>query len=354
MPGQTEIRPFAADDLLAVAALLRSEFGHPPAADLERFLRATLLEDPWADPELPSLVAVQDGAVVGFIARQPRRLELDGAPLRAAICSHLSVAPAHRGSALAMRLARACLRGPQRLTYSDSGGDVVVRMWRLLGGDVDGARACEWMIALRPGRWAVLLAREVLRGGGLGPAVMPVANVPLHVLWRRTRRRALDRDPQVSSQRADGALLAEHLPALEPGARLRPVADAAHLSHTLATLAATGRRIEARMVRRAGRPIGAWVCVAGSGGVAQVLLLAARERESAAVLGDLATTAHGWGAAVLAGRLEPHMRDAVRARGPALGLPRLPLVHTRDDAVRAALAAGASLLPKLETEWWVP
>src|SRR3954470_21557346 len=154
MPPQATIRPFAAEDLAGVAALLRAHLLPHPAPNLERFLTATLLEDPWADPELPSLVAEQAGAVVGFIARQPRRMELDGEPLAAAVCSHLTVAPEHRADALAARLARACLRGPQRLTYSDAAGDLVVRLWRVLGGDVDTARACEWVVLLRPGRWA--------------------------------------------------------------------------------------------------------------------------------------------------------------------------------------------------------
>src|SRR3954471_2589116 len=177
MPPQATIRPFAPGDLAGVAALLRAYLPSPPAPDLERFLAATLLEDPWADPELPSLVAEQAGAVVGFIARQPRRMVLDGEPLRAVCCSHLTVAPEHRPGALGARLARACLDGRQRLTVSDSAGDVVVRLWRVLGGDVDSMRACEWMLVLRPGRYAARLARA------------PVGAVPYQALWQRTRRR---------------------------------------------------------------------------------------------------------------------------------------------------------------------
>src|SRR3954467_15822685 len=114
------IRPLIREDLPAVVALLRAHMAPPPAADLARFLTATLFEDPWAEPALPSLVAEADGQLVGFIARQPRRLELDGEPLSAACCSHLLVAPEHRSGVLAARLARAALDGPQRLTYSDA------------------------------------------------------------------------------------------------------------------------------------------------------------------------------------------------------------------------------------------
>src|SRR3954451_24257478 len=120
MPPQATIRPFAPGGLAAVAALLGAHLASPPAPDLERFLAATLLEDPWADPELPSLVAEQAGAVVGFIARQPRRLSEVGAPLAGSVCSLLTVALEYRAGALAARLAGAGLRGPQRVTYSDA------------------------------------------------------------------------------------------------------------------------------------------------------------------------------------------------------------------------------------------
>jgi hypothetical protein len=338
-----EIRPFAPDDLGAVAALLRAHLGLP-VPDVERFLAATLLEDPWADPEVPSLVAEQGGAVVGFIARQARRLELDGAPLAAACCSHLTVAPQERAGALAARLARACLAGPQRLTYSDAASDLVVRLWRVLGGDVDGARACDWMLLLRPGRWAASL----VRGRTLGP----VAAAPLHALYRGTRRRLLTAAPGIESEPADAAALAAHLPGLTAGLRVRPAADGAHLAHVLGTLSATGRRPECRIVRRAGRPIGLWAATPRPGGAAHVLAFVAERQLGEAVLADLARAAHGWGAVALAGRLEPHLREAVRPPVPALALMRLPVYHARDDAVRAALASTASLLPRLETEWW--
>src|SRR4051812_27190520 len=278
MAPQPTIRPFERGDLGGVAALLRAHLVPAPATDLERFLAATLLGDPWADPELPSLVAEQARAVVGFIARQPRRMELDGEPLRAVCCSHLTVAPEHRPTALGARLARACLDGPQRLTVSDSAGDVVVRLWRVLGGDVDMARACEWMLVLRPARYASRLARA------------PVGAVPLHVLWQRTRRRGLAAEPGVRNEPAGPPELAEQLAALTARLRLRPAADPGHLEHVLATLAATGRRAECRIVRREGRPIGLWACLAPRGGTAQVLALVTRDQEGPSVLRDLART----------------------------------------------------------------
>src|SRR3954470_13988328 len=191
------IRPLAREDLPAVAGLLRAHMPVLPADDVERFLAATLFADPAADPELPSLVAEDGGAVAGFIARQPRRLELDGEPPRAVCCSHLTVAREHRTGALAARLARAALNGPQRLTYSDAAGDLVVRLWRVLGGDVDAARASDWLLLRRRGRWAAGAAHALARRRALPPAA------PLHALYRGTRRALLD--PSTTSEPADAA-----------------------------------------------------------------------------------------------------------------------------------------------------
>ncbi len=355
MPGgPATIRAVTRRDLPAVAALCHRHLPGRPAPDLEGFLTATLFDDPWADPELPSLLAEQDGAVVGFIARQPRRMELDGSPLRAVICSHLVVAPEHRGAAAAARIARACLNGPQDLTYSDAAGDVVVRLWRVLGGDVDAARSSEWALAVRPVRWGARLAAAAVGRADMDPGAVPVPVIPMHLLWRRTLRAGREPGPGVHSRAVGPVALAEAITALTERMRLRPVADPSHLAHVLATATASGRRVESRIVHRRDLLVGAWSCVVRPGGVAQVLLLVGADRATDAVLADVARAARGWGATALAGRLEPHLRDAVRGRAPALGLARLPVFHTRDDRVRAALSDTASLLAKVEGEWWVP
>jgi hypothetical protein len=342
------IRPLARDDVPAVAALLRAHTAVLPARDLERFLSATLFDDPWADPALPSLVAEEHGSIAGFIGRQPRRLELDGEPLQAVCCSHLTVAPAHRAGALAARLARAALDGPQRLTYSDAASDLVVRLWRVLGGDVDNARSSDWVIALRPLRWLAGLGRSMARR-----AEFDTTAVPLHVLWRRTRRALLAADPAVRGERADAVALAGALPELTRKLRLRPTAEARQLGHVLATASAAGRHVECRVVYRHDRPIGLWACIVRAQRPAHVLAFLAHAREGQSVLAQLAREAPAWGAASLVGRLEPHLRDAVRPFTPALTLTRMPVMHARDDAVRAALASSASFLPRLATEWWI-
>jgi len=61
-------------------------------------LAAATLEDGWRDDELPSLVAVEDGAVIGFIRSQVRRMQFDGRPIRGVCLSDLVVSPDHSHS----------------------------------------------------------------------------------------------------------------------------------------------------------------------------------------------------------------------------------------------------------------
>ena len=93
-------RPLAAGDLAAVGALFLRQLGKPgieSAADARELLRRTLVDDPWADDAIPSLVSVApDGTIVGFIGSSVRHVRLDGEPLRAAYASHLVADPDSR------------------------------------------------------------------------------------------------------------------------------------------------------------------------------------------------------------------------------------------------------------------
>ena len=90
------IRALERADLPAVIALLRANLPGSPL-DLEGL--AAALEDPWHDDEIPSLVAIEDGEVVGFIRSQVRPMSFDGQPIRGVCLSDLVVSPEHRRGA---------------------------------------------------------------------------------------------------------------------------------------------------------------------------------------------------------------------------------------------------------------
>ena len=106
----TDIRPFERADVEGVLALLEARL--PWWTHDESFLEQTLIDSPWADPELPSLVAVDDeGGILGFIGSQARRLKLDDRELRGICCAHLAVSSDPRAGPAGALLLRRLLSG---------------------------------------------------------------------------------------------------------------------------------------------------------------------------------------------------------------------------------------------------
>jgi len=84
------IRPLQRADIPQVASryeeVVRSG-SDTPAPQLGRYSERTLLDHPWTDPEVPSLVYVDDQhGVAAFVGSHVRRMAFDGRPLRAATC----------------------------------------------------------------------------------------------------------------------------------------------------------------------------------------------------------------------------------------------------------------------------
>ena len=184
----TTIRSLDRDDLPHVAALL------PDWAADQRGLAAGVLDYPWADPELPSLVAVDDDdGVIGFIGSQVRRMRFDGREIRGVCCTQLAVAPEHRGGPAGARLLRSLASGPQEITWSDGATDPVARVWRALGGQLDYARAADFFLLLRPTRWLAGIGRTLAKREAVGRDQIPVGGFPFAALGQRlTRRESVD------------------------------------------------------------------------------------------------------------------------------------------------------------------
>ena len=113
--GTGVIRPLARGDLEQVADLYariaRPRDAAPPRLLADHFAD-TLLDQPWADPEIPSLVYDEDGQIRGFIGSHVRRFELDGAR-----CALPTAASSSRIPAFVERLwgCSSCVRFSQAL-----------------------------------------------------------------------------------------------------------------------------------------------------------------------------------------------------------------------------------------------
>lgn len=345
-----EIRPLLRSDLPAVAKLLIANL--PPWTEDERVtssLAATFVDDPWADESLPSLVAAQDGKVVGFIGAQVRRFRLGDRSLTGVCASDLTVDPASRGGATGALLFRRLLLAGQDFTYTDTASDEAVRMCRVFGGDLDHARCCDWMITLRPARWLSRLAIATARRQRLH------WDVPVRALALKPPRRGgkPETPAGIAGVDTDAAGIVAALAKIKDGPRLRVDYEEAQLGYLLREVEEHFGGLTARVVHREGEPIGWYAHVPVSPVVVRVLHLFAGEQDTPNVLGELLVSARVSGAAAICGRVEPHLTRTLGARRTLVGFARRPWIHTREPEIRALLGSSDAAVTQLDSEWFV-
>jgi hypothetical protein len=349
-----EIRPFQRADIPAVLALLRT---HIRGWTLDaRLLADLILDHPWVDEELPSLVAVGAGKeIIGFTGVQVRRLRMDGRSIRGVHSGHGVVKPDRRGGAVGALLIGRALSGPQDLTWSDGAIDPVAGVFRTHGGHLDHARACDWLLVLRPARWFRGLTAAAMRRRANSRHIVPVAALPFQAMGQRVLPSAFPEDSaDVIGENATAGTIVSHLPELNKRLRVWVDHDEGHLEHLFAMvryfngLESFHGPLVCRLVRRGERPIGWYAYVARSGGASRVLHLAALERETDAVLGELVNHARAEGSAALAGRAEPHLQRALNRRFAVLGYARQPTILAKDPELAAVMATSSSLVTRLD------
>ena len=353
------IRPLAASDLAAVGALYLRRLGKPglvSAGDAHDLLRRTLVDDPWADEEIPSLVSVApDGRVVGFIGSSVRRVRLDGEPLRAAYASHLVADPDFPNRTIGLFLLRAFLRGPQDLTLTDTATVQARALWMGLGGVPLHHLATGWLQPLRPVGSVAAIGRS--RSGRIAFASRALGKLAplLDQITGRVAGEARSQPPEtVAEEPLTPATALQHLEHCAHPARLVPDYDEQFLTWLFHELESAGARGRARfqLVRARGTVVGWYGYYLDPGGLCRVLQVMTRERHSDLVVGQLYRDAFAGGAAALYGRLEPHTSEAVLRRGALLRpIPRA-IVHTRRAEAVEALQGGSSMLSWLDGEPW--
>ena len=345
-----EIRPVTHADVPAVVALLRP---HMEAWSLdERAVVGLMLDHPWADERLTSLVAVDGDEIIGFTGVQVRRLRLDGRPIVGVTSTNGVVAPDRRGGAVGALLLTRVLKGPQDFTWSDATTPAVARVFEMVGGHVDEARSCDWMLVLRPTRWLRgIVGASVRRKPAATRTFVPVGAVPAQAAGPRLLPRAFPEPvADVVGEDATAAAIVEHVPTLNRKRRVWVDHDEAELDHLFRLVETFRGPLVRRLVHRAGRPAGWYAYLLRRGGASRVLHLAALDADVDAVLGELVSHAHEQGSAVLTGRAEPHLQEALARRLAVLGYARRPVIRTKDPELDAVMGTSAALLTRLEGE----
>lgn len=350
------IRPLAADDLPEVVALYQRVIrgGGAPPGWLEEYFRSTLLDHPWYDADLPSLVSEErDGTISGLIGVHARRLRFDGRPIRLA-CSGQLVADPSVGGAPGLFLMRTFLAGAQDVSITDGANASARAIWTRLGGVVRERESISWLKALRPTRAALdVMAGRMPRGvARSGEAALGGV---MDALWLRRSRGAAPGEH--TSTALDAGTLADLLPDLSPKSRVAPAYDAAFAQWLLASLERSADGIDelrARVVELDGsRRVGAFVYYRRPGGRSEVISVLARSGSLGHVLDVLFDDARAGGAAILTGRLEPGVAQALDGRRCLLRHTGEALVHSRDEPLLRAIQAGEASLTRLEGEYWM-
>jgi hypothetical protein len=358
MPAGMAVRPLERPDLPSVAALVRETLGlGPPSAEpaLGAFLRRTLIEQPWADPEIPSLVALDaDGLVVGFVAAEVRRVRVGGRPLRFAWAAHTAVAPASRSHAAGFLLMRSLLQGPQDATLGDGASPLMEQMWLRLGGRRLEQKGIHWVRLFRPASVAAHLVR--VRRARLRAGVRAAAGRLDDLTSRVARVFAPGAAPSREEALTPAAML-DAWPRIARDLVVHPDYDEGFIDwlfHELRRVQARGELVT-RLVKDArSRPLGWYAYFLRPGWRSEVLQVAATgERALGIVLDHLLAHAYARGSAAVRGRLEPGMLDAVARRRCVLWHRGAAVAHARDPQVLAAIESPHALLTRLDGDPWI-
>jgi hypothetical protein len=354
-----DIRPLERGDLPEFAALFELVLGsgtRTASPTTVNFLERSLFDNPWVDPQLPSLVAVDErGRPVGFLAAEVRRLRCADRRLRLVWTAHMVVDPSARQFGAGGLLLRQMLNGPQDVTVTDSASEIVRQMWQTLGGQRLHVEGVYWLRLFRP--WRAGLGLPVMRKRPrLRAALWPTA-VGLDAATRAAARRYLT--PKPASDTAVPLTPSGFLdawPTITKGSSLYGDYDEAYLEWLFGELASVARRgyLVAHLVHdRSRRPLGSYVYYLRPGSRSEVLHVAAQRRNLARVFDHLLWHAYALGSAAIGGRMSPGLAEA--------GLPRqclfwhrdAGLVHTRDHEVLCKIRAAESLFTRLDVDWYV-
>ena len=363
------VRPFEAEDAEAVASLWRYWFHDKvrgPAPKLARLARRWYAEHPFADLEVPSLVATDDdGKLVGFLGVMVTPVEVDGKPGRLAGIFPPVLDPEGAPTTLAALLLRRFLAGPQDFTFSDGGHPKFERIWTSLGGEVAPLASIRWIKLLRPVElmagarierpWLRRVLQPVARGSdGLlrrgVPGFLTAAPIPL------PGGRSAASHHKIITRQVSANEWEEAAASLRSEARLRPCHTPdliAWLTHEISSVERLNPVQLGVAEDEYGSVVGTWFTSVPVGDLARVFSLSAKPRWSGEVVNAMLADAEAGGATAVMGRLDPVFRRAITdARCLLHAGGSLQLLHARDRTLLRDALLGNVAFSRLDGEAW--
>jgi hypothetical protein len=364
------VRPFTKNDIPQVTKLFQKVFFNngrpaPSSSKLDAYFEEMFFHNPWikgeteraTEEDIQSLVyETASGAIVGFIGIIPRRMLLDGRPIRVATSMHFMVEPGSRSTLAGVQLLKTFFSGPQDLSLTDSAGAVGRKIWEGIGGATALAYSINWVRLLRPSRYVLrLLARKNKPLRLFTRLLMPLCPIVDAMASRALSHRF--GKPAVSLQSADldQETLLGGITQFPSGYALRPDYDTRSLLWLLARadqLAGPGELRKIALRDADGELVGWYLYELGADGLGEVLQVVGRKKSFGEVLDHLFY--HAWrnGAVALSGRLDPKFVQEFSDKycffncdGP------WTLTHSRNPEVLRAIYQGDLFLTRLEGEW---
>lgn len=355
----TEIRPFQEEFCGAAATLhmqaMRGQ-SREPAPALAQYFRQVLLENPWVTPEIPSLVCLENGRLIGMLGVIPRPMEFRGERIMAATLTQFMVHPDSRRGSAAMQLLRRCFQGPQGMSWADGASDPVHLLHKALGSMPAYFYSLHWMRILRPfGTVRDVLSRQggaarllhAIAAAGAAPADLLATRLPVF----RPKR------PSFSWQAVTPAELFECISEIGWREPLRPSYDLSSFEWLLAQMnrARSLGDVRAVIVKDgAGLRCGWLVYFAKRGGAAYLMQLGTRRADHfEGVFQVLLADAWDQGCVVAKGTARPEQLTTVtknscifRHGGSSA------LIHSRNADLLANVRLGEAALSGLDGERW--
>lgn len=358
----SHVRPFEAADVAAVAALYKATLLHQrsaPTPPLIDYLRAFYLDGPFRQPDIHSLVHVDDGgAITGFVGVHVVPYLIGGRPVRAAFCGALMSRQQDRDPMVGARLLKAFLAGPQDLSMSETAIAVTQAMWTNLRGSVIGGHSLDWVRIFRPAGFSLALAERRL------PAVQvlrPLARLADRAAAGRRRQPTLLRLAPVPAQgglvtrEVDLTTFAELIRRSSENSAAHPDWSHHYLEHVLETAREKpgyGDPVVSAVVTRGGEALGGFFYHLHPGGIGRVLQIAALPGRGGLILDRLFADAFERGAAGLRGRSQPWLLQAATSRQMIFAANAASVVHARDATLAEPFLTGDCLLNGLAGESW--
>lgn len=361
----SEIRALAHGDVPVVAdmfqRILRKE-DRPASPALEAYLGALFLEGPDFDPDLASQVHVRDdGRVSGFLGVLPLRMEMNGKPLRTAVCGTFMVDGFEDDPFAGARLLRAVLAGPQDISISETSNDVSTAMWRRMRATVLPDYSLEWVRVMRPAGFGLELGAKRLGALRLfkpmaGPVdrLMQSRGKGTDQAWSHFTPLA-DKADAFTDEDATDEQMIELIPQLLSPFALKPD----WRPETLRTMlvharrkANHGERVQRIVRAKTGRPIGLFIYYGDAGRIGRVVQIMALPDQAGTVIDRLLKHAWERGMVAMRGRSQPALLEAMMGRKFAFVHASSTVMHSRQPALVEAFATGQAFFNGFAGEGW--